>query len=271
MESGEPESRHPTRVCGARREGPGGGPGAGRGVPPEVPPGVPPRSSPSARLYLSTRSCSSVFFRSRSGCAAPSRQVGQHPRRPAPHRPRRQSRQKLWPQGSVTGQASSPWQMMQPRSSSASHTGTVRPSSRLAMVPGPCPEAGPPRGRRLPRRLLRLLPRPPLPPLAASASPGGGPRSCPVGLRHRSAQCAELALTAAPALGNRLARSRSEPAAAPKTPSRLMSSRSNAPRQLWGEARGRVRLQNVSTRCHQPLNWRKGIKGGAAHKVRKTG
>lgn len=149
-------SRHPTDCdCGAARPGDwGAGPGAGLGVWPAA-----PSPSPTARLYLLARSCSSVFLRSCSGCALPSRQVGHDQEGPAPHMRFRQARQKLWPQGNVTGQESSPWQMMQPRSSSASHTGTVRPLSRPAMVTRLPPGSRATPGTARPQlRLLRLLP-----------------------------------------------------------------------------------------------------------------
>jgi hypothetical protein len=136
--------RLPTRGCAGRcwdarsgaESGAGPGPGAGLWA------SSASSSSRAARLYLSTRSSSSVFFRSRDRGAKASRHVGQAqglPAPPAPHTFPRQSRQKLWPQGSVVGQTSNPWQMMQLRSSSPSHTGIAELEARPAMVSRPPP------------------------------------------------------------------------------------------------------------------------------------
>lgn len=129
--SAEPGPGLPTRGEAALRQDLGVGLAAGAGPPSS--------SSHAALLYLSTRSCSSVFLHNAGRCSGASRQVGQHQRLRVrssrlSHRSVRQFLQKLWPQGNVTGQASNPWQMMQQRSSSASHTGTAGAELEPAMA-----------------------------------------------------------------------------------------------------------------------------------------
>ena len=132
-----------SKFCGRKRDlevrcrlptwGAERGAGAGSGS-------EPASTSRAAWRYLSTRSCSSGFLCSLGFVKGPFRHMGQAQGQPstAPrfetHRSWRHRRQKLWPQGSVVGWSSSPWQIMQLRSSSLSHTGTALPEQTAAII-----------------------------------------------------------------------------------------------------------------------------------------